>query len=631
MSKIIGIDLGTTNSCVAVMEGGKPTVIANTEGARTTPSVVAFTKNGERLVGEPAKRQAVTNADNTISSIKREMGSDYKRQIGEKKYSPQEISAMILQKLKADAESYLGEKVTEAVITVPAYFNDAQRQATKDAGKIAGLDVKRIINEPTAAALAYGLDNEKEQKIMVYDLGGGTFDVSIIEIGEGVIEVLATNGNNRLGGDDFDQRITDYMLAEFKKNEGVDLSNDKMALQRLKEAAEKAKKELSSATTTNINLPFITATSEGPKHFDMNLTRAKFDELTHDLVEMTTVPVQNALKDAGVSASELGQVLLVGGSTRIPAVQDKVRQLTGKEPSKNLNPDECVALGASIQGGKLAGDAGAGEILLLDVTPLSLSIETMGGIATRLIERNTTIPTKHSQIFSTAADNQTAVDINVVQGERQFAKDNKSLGQFRLDGIPPARRGVPQIEVTFDIDANGIVNVSAKDLGTGKEQHITITSGSNMSDAEIDRAVKEAAEFEAQDKKRKEAIDAKNDADSFVFQTEKALEEVGDKLDPADKTAVETELNNLKEMVGKLDAENMTEEQVVELKAAQEKAMQSAQKLFEKMYENVQGQGSTQGAGPDMSGMNMGGAAGAGAGAEQPYGDDVVDGDYKEV
>ncbi|MCR5735647.1 MAG: molecular chaperone DnaK [Lachnospiraceae bacterium] len=631
MSKIIGIDLGTTNSCVAVMEGGKPTVIANTEGARTTPSVVAFTKNGERLVGEPAKRQAVTNAENTISSIKREMGSDYKRQIGDKKYSPQEISAMILQKLKADAESYLGEKVTEAVITVPAYFNDAQRQATKDAGKIAGLDVKRIINEPTAAALAYGLDNEKEQKIMVYDLGGGTFDVSIIEIGEGVIEVLATNGNNRLGGDDFDQKITDYMLAEFKKNEGVDLSNDKMALQRLKEAAEKAKKELSSATTTNINLPFITATAEGPKHFDMNLTRAKFDELTHDLVEMTTVPVQNALSDAGITASELGQVLLVGGSTRIPAVQDKVKQLTGKEPSKNLNPDECVALGASIQGGKLAGDAGAGEILLLDVTPLSLSIETMGGVATRLIERNTTIPTKHSQIFSTAADNQTAVDINVVQGERQFAKDNKSLGQFRLDGIPPARRGVPQIEVTFDIDANGIVNVSAKDLGTGKEQHITITSGSNMSDAEIDRAVKEAAEFEAQDKKRKEAIDAKNDADSFVFQTEKALEEVGDKLDPADKSAVETELNNLKEMVGKLDADNMTEEQVVELKAAQEKAMQSAQKLFEKMYENVQGQAGAQGAGPDMSGMNMGGGAGSATGTEQPYDGDVVDGDYKEV
>ncbi len=629
MGKIIGIDLGTTNSCVAVMEGGKPTVIANTEGARTTPSVVAFTKTGERLVGEPAKRQAVTNAEKTISSIKREMGSDYKRQIDDKKYSPQEISAMILQKLKADAESYLGEKVTEAVITVPAYFNDAQRQATKDAGKIAGLDVKRIINEPTAAALAYGLDNEKEQKIMVYDLGGGTFDVSIIEIGEGVIEVLATNGNNRLGGDDFDQKITDYMLAEFKKNEGVDLSNDKMALQRLKEAAEKAKKELSSATTTNINLPFITATSEGPRHFDMNLTRAKFDELTHDLVEATTVPVQNALKDAGISASELGQVLLVGGSTRIPAVQDKVKQLTGKDPSKSLNPDECVALGASIQGGKLAGDAGAGEILLLDVTPLSLSIETMGGVATRLIERNTTIPTKKSQIFSTAADNQTAVDINVVQGERQFARDNKSLGQFRLDGIPPARRGVPQIEVTFDIDANGIVNVSAKDLGTGKEQHITITSGSNMSDDEIERAVKEAAEYEAQDKKRKEAIDAKNDADSFVFQTEKAIEEVGDKLDPSDKANVEAELKNLKELVEKCDPENMTEDQVVELKAAQEKAMTAAQKLFEKMYEQTQG---AAGAGPDMS--NMGGQAGTdmgGSSGGNSYDGDVVDGDYKEV
>ena len=629
MGKIIGIDLGTTNSCVAVMEGGKPTVIANTEGARTTPSVVAFTKTGERLVGEPAKRQAVTNAEKTISSIKREMGTDHKRAIDDKKYSPQEISAMILQKLKADAESYLGEKVTEAVITVPAYFNDAQRQATKDAGKIAGLDVKRIINEPTAAALAYGLDNEKEQKIMVYDLGGGTFDVSIIEIGEGVIEVLSTSGNNRLGGDDFDQRVTDYMLAEFKKNEGVDLSNDKMALQRLKEAAEKAKKELSSATTTNINLPFITATAEGPKHFDMNLTRAKFDELTHDLVESTATPVQNALKDAGLTASELGQVLLVGGSTRIPAVQEKVKQLTGKEPSKTLNPDECVALGASIQGGKLAGDAGAGEILLLDVTPLSLSIETMGGVATRLIERNTTIPTKKSQIFSTAADNQTAVDINVVQGERQFAKDNKSLGQFRLDGIPPARRGVPQIEVTFDIDANGIVNVSAKDLGTGKEQHITITAGSNMSDSDIDKAVKEAAEYEAQDKKRKEAIDAKNDADSFVFQTEKAMEEVGDKLDANDKTAVEAELNSLKELAAKMDPETMTEEQVVELKAAQEKAMQAAQKLFEKMYEKTQAAG---GAGPDMG--NMGGAAGPNMGQDAGnanYGDDVVDGDYKEV
>ena len=624
MSKIIGIDLGTTNSCVAVMEGGKPVVIANTEGARTTPSVVAFTKTGERLVGEPAKRQAVTNAEKTISSIKREMGTDHKRTIDDKNYSPQEISAMILQKLKADAENYLGEKVSEAVITVPAYFNDAQRQATKDAGKIAGLDVKRIINEPTAAALAYGLDNEKEQKIMVYDLGGGTFDVSIIEIGEGVIEVLSTSGDNRLGGDDFDQKITDYMLAEFKKTEGIDLSNDKMALQRLKEAAEKAKKELSSATTTNINLPFITATAEGPKHFDMNLTRAKFDELTHDLVERTTIPVQNALKDAGLTASDLGQVLLVGGSTRIPAVQDKVKQLTGKEPSKSLNPDECVALGASIQGGKLAGDAGAGEILLLDVTPLSLSIETMGGVATRLIERNTTIPTKKSQIFSTAADNQTAVDINVVQGERQFARDNKSLGQFRLDGIPPARRGVPQIEVTFDIDANGIVNVSAKDLGTGKEQHITITAGSNMSDDEIDKAVREAAEYEAQDKKRKEAVDTKNDADAMVFQTEKAMEEAGDKIDANDKTAVEADLNALKDILAKCgNTDEISDAQIQDIKAAKEKLMQSAQKLFAKMYEQAQAQGGAQ-AGPDMG-------AGAQGGSNEAYGDDVVDGDYREV
>ena len=625
MGKIIGIDLGTTNSCVAVMEGGQPVVIANTEGARTTPSVVAFTKTGERLVGEPAKRQAVTNAEKTISSIKREMGSDYKVEIDGKKYSPQEISAMILQKLKADAEGYLGEKVTEAVITVPAYFNDAQRQATKDAGKIAGLDVKRIINEPTAAALAYGLDNEKEQKIMVYDLGGGTFDVSIIEIGDGVIEVLSTAGNNRLGGDDFDQKITDYMLAEFKKNEGVDLSTDKMAMQRLKEAAEKAKKELSSATTTNINLPFITATAEGPKHFDMNLTRAKFDELTHELVEKTAEPVRRALSDAGITAADLGQVLLVGGSTRIPAVQDKVKQLTGKEPSKSLNPDECVALGASVQGGKLAGDAGAGDILLLDVTPLSLSIETMGGIATRLIERNTTIPTKKSQIFSTAADNQTAVDINVVQGERQFARDNKSLGQFRLDGIPPARRGVPQIEVTFDIDANGIVNVSAKDLGTGKEQHITITAGSNMSDAEIDKAVKEAAEFEAQDKKRKEAIDTRNNADSMVFQVENALKEAGDKLDANDKAAVEADLNALKDLLSQTaNVESMTDAQVADIKAAQEKMMESAQKLFSKMYEQTQGGQ----AGPNPG--NMGGASSQG-GNEAGYGDDVVDADYKEV
>ena len=630
MGKIIGIDLGTTNSCVAVMEGGQPTVIANTEGARTTPSVVAFTKTGERLVGEPAKRQAVTNADRTISSIKREMGTDYRVTIDDKKYSPQEISAMILQKLKKDAEAYLGEKVTEAVITVPAYFNDAQRQATKDAGKIAGLDVKRIINEPTAAALAYGLDNEKEQKIMVYDLGGGTFDVSVIEIGDGVIEVLSTAGNNRLGGDDFDKKVTDYMLSEFKRTEGVDLSNDKMALQRLKEAAEKAKKELSSATTTNINLPFITATAEGPKHFDMNLTRAKFDELTHDLVEMTAEPVRRALSDAGITAYELGQVLLVGGSSRIPAVQDKVRQLTGKEPSKNLNPDECVALGASVQGGKLAGDAGAGDILLLDVTPLSLSIETMGGIATRLIERNTTIPTKKSQIFSTAADNQTAVDINVVQGERQFAKDNKSLGQFRLDGIPPARRGVPQIEVTFDIDANGIVNVSAKDLGTGKEQHITITAGSNMSDSDIDKAVKEAAEFEAQDKKRKEAIDTRNNADSMVFQVENALKEAGDKLDANDKASVEADLNALKDLLAQTaNAQELTDSQVADIKAAQEKMMESAQKLFSKMYEQTQGAQGQAGPGPDMG--NMGGNAGAQGGNEAGYGDDVVDADYKEV
>ena len=589
MAKIIGIDLGTTNSCVAVMEGGKPTVIANTEGARTTPSVVAFTKTGERLVGEPAKRQAVTNAEKTIASIKRDMGTDNGRTIDDKKYSPQQISAMILQKLKADAESYLGEKISEAVITVPAYFNDAQRQATKDAGKIAGLDVKRIINEPTAAALAYGLDNEKEQKILVYDLGGGTFDVSIIEIGDGVIEVLATNGDTHLGGDDFDNKLIDWMVSEFKGQNGVDLSSDKMAMQRLKEAAEKAKKELSSATTTNINLPFISMNANGPLHFDMNLTRAKFDELTNDLVEKTAIPVQNALRDAGLTASEIGQVLLVGGSTRIPAVQDKVRQLTGKEPSKSLNPDECVAIGASIQGGKLAGDAGAGEILLLDVTPLSLSIETMGGVATKLIERNTTIPTKKSQIFSTAADNQTAVDINVVQGERQFARDNKSLGQFRLDGIPPARRGVPQIEVTFDIDANGIVNVSAKDLGTGKEQHITITAGSNMSDEDIEKAVKEAAEYEAQDKKRKEAIDARNDADSFVFQTEKALTEVGDKIDANEKASLEADLNDIKSFLESTKDAEMTEDQVGELKSKQEALMSKAQNLFTKMYENMQG------------------------------------------
>ena len=619
MGKIIGIDLGTTNSCVAVMEGGKPVVIANAEGARTTSSVVAFTKTGERLVGDPAKRQAATNADKTISSIKRHMGSDYRVTIDDKKFSPQEISAMILQKLKADAESYLGEKVTEAVITVPAYFNDAQRQATKDAGKIAGLDVKRIINEPTAAALAYGLDNEKEQKIMVYDLGGGTFDVSIIEIGDGVIEVLATSGDNRLGGDDFDERITRYIIEEFKKEEGIDLSLDNRAKQRLVEAAEKAKKELSSAMTTNINLPFITANQDGPKHIDMTLSRAKFEELVHDLIDRTATPVQNAMRDAGVVSSDLSKVLLVGGSTRVPAVQDKVKQLTGHEPSKALNPDECVAIGACIQGGKLAGDAGAGDILLLDVTPLSLSIETMGGVATRLIERNTTIPTKKSQIFSTAADNQSAVDINVVQGERQFAKDNKSLGQFRLDGIPPARRGVPQIEVTFDIDANGIVNVSAKDLGTGREQHITITAGSNLSDADIDKAVREAAEYEAQDKKRKEAVETRNDADSMVFQTEKALAEVGDKIAEADKAAVEADLKTLKDLVERANPEVMSDGEVADIKAAKEKLMNSAQALFAKVYEQAQGAGAAGGQDP------TGGAAGG-------MGDDnVVDGDYREV
>ena len=623
MGKIIGIDLGTTNSCVAVMEGGKPVVITNAEGMRTTPSVVAFTKTGERVVGEPAKRQAVTNADKTISSIKREMGTDYKVTIDDKKYSPQEISAMILQKLKSDAENYLGEKVTEAVITVPAYFNDAQRQATKDAGKIAGLDVKRIINEPTAAALSYGLDNENEQRIMVYDLGGGTFDVSIIEIGDGVIEVLSTAGDNRLGGDDFDNVITQYMLDDFKAKEGVDLSTDKMAMQRFKEAAEKAKKELSSSTTTNINLPFITATAEGPKHFEMNLSRAKFNELTAHLVERTATPVSKALNDAGLNASELSKVLLVGGSTRIPAVQDKVKQLTGKEPFKGINPDECVAIGASIQGGKLAGDAGAGDILLLDVTPLSLSIETMGGVATKLIERNTTIPTKKSQIFSTAEDNQTAVDIHVVQGERQFARDNKTLGQFRLDGIPPARRGVPQIEVTFDIDANGIVNVSAKDLGTGKEQHITITAGSNMSDEDIDKAVKEAAEYEAQDKKRKEGIDARNDADNMVFQTEKAMEEAGDKIDASEKATVEADIAKLKEVLDRTTPDNISEADVAALNEGKEQLMKDAQSLFAKMYEQAGGAAGQAGPGPQ---------AGAGADPNATYNsDDVVDADYKEV
>ena len=626
MGKIIGIDLGTTNSCVAVMEGGKPVVIPNAEGMRTTPSVVAFTKNGERLVGEPAKRQAVTNADRTISSIKRHMGTDYKVSIDGKDYTPQEISAMILQKLKTDAESYLGEKVTQAVITVPAYFNDAQRQATKDAGKIAGLSVERIINEPTAAALAYGLEDESEQKVMVYDLGGGTFDVSIIDIGDGVIEVLSTNGDTHLGGDDYDDRITKWLVEEFKSQEGVDLSQDKMALQRLKEAAEKAKKELSSATTTDINLPFITATAEGPKHLDMKLSRAKFEELTADLTERTAVPVQNSLRDAGLNSSELGKVLLVGGSTRMPVAQEKVKQLTGKEPSKNLNPDECVALGAAVQGGKLSGEAGAGDVLLLDVTPLTLSIETLGGVATPLIKRNTTIPTRASQVFSTAADNQTAVDINVVQGEREFARDNKSLGQFRLDGILPAQRGVPQIEVTFDIDANGIVNVSAKDKGTGKEQHITITSGSNMSKEDIDKAVNEAAQFEAADKEKKEAIEVRNGADSIVFQTKKALSEVGDKISESEKSGVEADLKALEDILAAHPLENITKDGAEQIKAAQEKLMQSSQALFTKVYEQAQA------AGAAGAGAEAGGSANAGQSAGTGNADDnVVDGDFKEV
>ena len=587
MGKIIGIDLGTTNSCVAVMEGGQPVVIVNSDGARTTPSVVGFAKNGERLIGETAKRQAITNPDNTISSIKRHMGENYKVNIEGKAYSPQEISAMVLQKLKADAESYLGETVSEAVITVPAYFNDAQRQATKDAGRIAGLDVKRIINEPTSAALAYGLDNESEQKIMVYDLGGGTFDVSIIEIGGGVIEVLSTNGNTHLGGDDFDQRIIDYLVAEFKKAEGMDLSKDKMAMQRLKEAAEKAKKELSTVTTTNINLPFITMNQDGPKHLDVTLSRAKFDELTADLVDSTMGPVRQALSDAGLSASEIDKVLLVGGSTRIPAVQEAVKKYTGKEPFKGINPDECVAVGAAIQGGKLAGDEGAGSVLLLDVTPLSLGIETLGGVATKLIDRNTTIPTNKKQIFSTAEDNQTAVDIHVVQGERPLARDNKTLGQFKLDGIAPARRGVPQIEVTFDIDANGIVNVSAKDLGTGKEQHITITAGSNLSEEEIDRAVKEAEQFAEQDKKRKEAIDAKNEADSLIFQTEKALGELEGKLGDDEKATVESALNSLKDTVKDMQPETMTETDVANVKSATEALTQEFYKISEKLYQQA--------------------------------------------
>ena len=612
MGKIIGIDLGTTNSCVAVMEGGQPTVIANAEGERTTPSIVGFTKSGERLVGETAKRQAVTNVDGTVISIKRHMGEDYKFTNDGKQYSPQEISAMILQKLKKDAEAYIGESVTEAVITVPAYFTDAQRQATKDAGKIAGLDVKRIINEPTAAALAYGLDNEQEQTIMVYDLGGGTFDVSVIEIGDGVIEVLATSGNNHLGGDDFDQRIIDYLVNDFKAKEGIDLSADKMAMQRLKEAAEKAKKELSSATTSNINIPYITVGADGPKHLDVTLSRAKFNELTHDLVEATLGPVQTALKDADISASELTKVLLVGGSTRIPAVQDEVQKITGKEPFKGINPDECVAIGASIQGGKLAGDEGAGSVLLLDVTPLTLGIETAGGVATALIPRNTTIPTNKKQIFSTYEDNQTAVDINIVQGERPMAKDNKSLGRFRLDGIAPAPRGIPQIEVTFDIDANGITKVSAKDLGTGKEQDITITSSTNLSDEEIDKAVKEAEQYAEQDAKRKEAVDTKNQADSLIFQTEKLLKDLGDKISAEDKAKLEGEVENLKKVNDGLVAENMSETDVATLKTACEALNTVVQEFSTKMYE------AAQAAGVDPNAQGTAGGAGAD--------DDIIDG-----
>jgi molecular chaperone DnaK len=588
MSKIIGIDLGTTNSCVSVMEGGEATVIPNAEGHRTTPSVVAFSKTGERMVGQVAKRQAVTNPDRTISSIKREMGSDYKVTIDGKKFTPQEISAMILQKLKADAEAYLGEPVTEAVITVPAYFTDAQRQATKDAGKIAGLDVKRIINEPTAAALAYGLDKETDQKIMVYDLGGGTFDVSVLEIGDGVIEVLATAGNNRLGGDDFDQCITNYLVEEFKKSDGIDLSGDRVAMQRLKEAAEKAKIELSGVTSTNINLPYITADATGPKHLDVTLSRAKFNELTAHLVEKTAGPVRQAMSDAGITASDLTKVLLVGGSSRVPAVQEMVKKLTGKEGFKGINPDECVADGAAIQGGVLGGDVAG--VVLLDVTPLSLGIETLGGVCTKLIERNTTIPTKKSQVFSTAADNQTSVEVNVLQGEREMAAYNKSLGRFQLDGIAPARRGVPQIEVTFDIDANGIVNVSAKDLGTGKEQHITITSSTNMSKEDVDKAVREAEQYAAEDAKRKEEIDTRNQGDQMVYQTERTLEELGDKVDAAEKAEVESKLNELKETLKGSDT--------AAIKAATEALTQVFYKLSEKMYQQANPQGGQPGANP---------------------------------
>ena len=621
MSKIIGIDLGTTNSCVSVMEGGEATVIPNAEGHRTTPSVVAFSKTGERMVGQVAKRQAVTNPDRTISSIKREMGSDYKVEIDGKKYTPQEISAMILQKLKADAEAYLGEPVTEAVITVPAYFTDAQRQATKDAGKIAGLDVKRIINEPTAAALAYGLDKETDQKIMVYDLGGGTFDVSVLEIGDGVIEVLATAGNNRLGGDDFDQCITNYLVQEFKKSEGIDLSGDRVAMQRLKEAAEKAKIELSGVTSTNINLPYITADATGPKHVDVTLTRAKFNELTAHLVEKTAGPVRQAISDAGISASDLTKVLLVGGSSRVPAVQEMVKKLTGKEGFKGINPDECVADGAAIQGGVLGGDVAG--VVLLDVTPLSLGIETLGGVFTKLIERNTTIPTKKSQVFSTAADNQTSVEVNVLQGEREMAAYNKSLGRFQLDGIAPARRGVPQIEVTFDIDANGIVNVSAKDLGTGKEQHITITSSTNMSKEDVEKAVREAEQYAAEDAKRKEEIDTRNQGDQMVYQTERTLEELGDKVDAAEKAEVESKLNELKETLKGSDT--------AAIKAATEALTQVFYKLSEKMYQQANPQGGQPGANPGCDPNCQSDDCSKGGDGQQYYDADytVVDDDKK--
>ena len=614
MSKVIGIDLGTTNSCVAVMEGGEAVVIPNAEGNRTTPSVVAFSKTGERMVGQVAKRQAITNPDRTISSIKREMGSDYKVTIDSKSYTPQEISAMILQKLKADAEAYLGSTVTEAVITVPAYFTDSQRQATKDAGRIAGLDVKRIINEPTAAALAYGVDKEQSQKIMVYDLGGGTFDVSILDIDDGVIEVLATAGNNRLGGDDFDECIMKWLVSEFKRTDGVDLSTDRVAMQRLKEAAEKAKIELSGVTTSNINLPYITADATGPKHLDLTLSRAKFDQLTAHLVEATAGPVRQAMGDAGLSGNDISKVLMVGGSSRIPAVQEMVKKLTGKEGFKGINPDECVALGAALQGGVFTGDVK--DLLLLDVTPLSLGIETMGGVMTKLIERNTTIPVKKSQTFTTAADNQTSVEVHVLQGEREMAQYNKTLGRFNLDGIAPARRGVPQIEVTFDIDANGIVNVSAKDLGTGKEQHITITSSTNMSKDDIDKAVREAEQFAAEDKKQREAADTRNQADQVVFQTEKALEEMGGKMDAGDRSNIESALGKLKETLKGSDTEA--------IKNATEELQKAFYAVSEKLYQQ---QGGQAGPGPDMGGANFGGGQAGGSNG----GDDVVDADYTVV